>query len=117
MVFPLSAEPLPGGLLMEILEMNYFLAVARYENIHRASEKLHISPGALSKAVSRLEEELGKKLFTREGRNIRLTDSGNLLVQRASEIVQLEELSKLEIVGHKGSIHAVIAGPEILLSQ
>lgn len=102
---------------MEIYELRYFLAVANSENIHRASETLRVSPGSLSKAITRLEDELSIKLFNREGRNIRLTDSGRLLRQRASEIVQLEESSKLEILGAKGSIHAVIAGAEILLSQ
>lgn len=102
---------------MEIFELKYFLAVAGGENIHRASEKLHVSPGSLSKAIARLEDELGIKLFSREGRNIRLTASGKILEQRASEIVQLEESSKLEILGAKGSLHAVIAGAEVLLSH
>lgn len=102
---------------MDITELRYFLAVARVENIHRASEKLHVSPGSLSKAISRLEGELEIKLFSREGRNIRLTETGKILERRASEIIQLEESSKLELRGTKGSIHAVIAGPEILLSQ
>ena len=102
---------------MEIFELRYFLAVASSENIHRASEKLHVSPGSLSKAIARLEDELGIKLFSREGRNIRLTESGRILERRGSEIVHLEESSKLEILGARGSIHAVIAGAEILLSQ
>ena len=102
---------------MEMIEMRYFLAVARAENIHKAAGELHISPGALSKAVSRLESELGVGLFSREGRGIRLTDHGRLLQRRASEIVHLEESSRTEISGHRGTIHVVIAGPEILLSN
>ncbi len=102
---------------MEIFELRYFLAVARDENLHRASEKLHISPPSLSKAIDRLESELSVSLFTREGRNIRLTDHGRLFQKRASEIVQLAESARLELAGHQGSIHVVIAGPEILLSE
>lgn len=102
---------------MEIFELRYFLGVARYENIHRASEKLNVSPGSLSKAITRLEDELAIKLFNREGRNIKLTDQGRLLQRRASEIVQLEESTKLEIVGLQGTLQVVIAGPEILLSK
>jgi DNA-binding transcriptional LysR family regulator len=102
---------------MEIYELRYFLGVAREENIHRASEKLHVSPASLSKAVSRLENELSVSLFSREGRNIRLTDHGRLFQKRASEIVQLEEAARLELSGHEGGIQVVIAGPEILLSQ
>lgn len=102
---------------MEIFELRYFLGVARHENIHRASEKLNVSPGSLSKAITRLEEELSIKLFHREGRNIKLTDQGRLLQRRASEIVQLEESAKIEVAGLQGSIQIVIAGPEILLSK
>jgi DNA-binding transcriptional LysR family regulator len=103
--------------IMEIFELRYFLGVARFENIHRASEKLNVSPGSLSKAITRLEEELQIKLFHREGRNIKLTDQGRHLQKRASEIVRLEESAKIEVSGHLGTIQVVIAGPEILLSK
>ena len=102
---------------MEIFELRYFLGVAQHENIHRAAERLHVSPGSLSKAISRIEGELGTKLFSREGRNIRLTAQGVLLQKHASEIVQLEESTRLAVSGHRGSIRVVIAGAEILLSK
>lgn len=102
---------------MEIFELRYFLGVARFENIHRASEKLNVSPGSLSKAIARLEEELQVKLFHREGRNIKLTDQGLHLQKRASEIVQLEETTKVEVGGHPGTLQIVLVGPEILLSK
>ena len=97
--------------------MRYFLGVARHENIHRASKDLGISPGSLSKAVSRLEEELQVKLFERIGRNIKLTDHGQVLKARASQIVQLESAAKLEISGTEGQISVNIAGPEVLLAK
>ncbi len=102
---------------METFELRYFLGVARSENIHTASEELHVSPGSLSKAITRLEEELSVKLFSREGRNIRLTDHGRLLQKRASEIVQLEESTRLELAGAKGSIQVIISGSEALLGH
>lgn len=102
---------------MEIFELRYFLGVARDENLHRASEKLHVSPASLSKAIARLEDELSVTLFSREGRNIRLTDHGRLFQKRASEIVQLEEAARLELAGHEGQIQIVLAGPEILLAE
>ena len=102
---------------MEIFELRYFLGVARFENIHRASEKLRVSPASLSKAIGRLEDELAIKLFNRDGRNIKLTDQGRLLQRRASEIVRLEEDTRTEVGGHQGTLQVVIAGPEILLSK
>lgn len=97
--------------------MRYFLGVAQTQNIHKASEELHVSPGSLSKAIARLEEELSVKLFSREGRNIRLTEHGKLLQKRASEIIQLEEATRLELAGVEGSIQVQIAGAEILLAN
>lgn len=97
--------------------MRYFLGVAKTQNIHEASEELHVSTGSLSKAIARLEEELSVKLFNREGRGIRLTEEGRLLQRRASEIIQLEESTRLELSGAKGTIQVRIAGAEILLSH
>jgi DNA-binding transcriptional LysR family regulator len=102
---------------METFEMRYFLGVARTQNIHKASEELHVSPGSLSKAITRLEEELQVKLFSREGRNIRLTEQGKFLQRRASEIIQLEESTRLELAGVQGAIQVQIAGAEILLAN
>lgn len=102
---------------MEIFELRYFFEVAKYENIHRASEKLYVSPGSLSKAISRIEAELNVSLFIRDGRNIKLTDQGLLLKIRAGQIIQLEESVRMEISGHKGQIQMVLAGPEVLLSK
>lgn len=102
---------------METFELHYFLGVAKYENIHRASERLNVSPGSLSKAITRIEGELGVKLFTREGRNIRLTDQGRHLQLRASQIIQLEEATKVEILGHQNQLQVVISGPEVFLSR
>jgi DNA-binding transcriptional LysR family regulator len=99
---------------MEIFELRYFLAVAKDENVHRASESLHVSPGSLSKAISRLEEELGINLFYRQGRNIRLTPEGIALKKRASLIVQLEEDAKIELGGQRGTLNVVISAEEIL---
>lgn len=102
---------------MELYELKYFLGVARFENIHRAAEKLNVSTGSLSKAISRLEGELSVKLFLRERRNIKLTDQGRLLQKKASEMIQLEESLKLEVTGHPGTLQVIIAGPEIFISK
>lgn len=101
---------------MELFELRYFLEVAKLENIHRASERLNVSPGSLSKAIARLENELDVLLFQREGRSIKITNEGKLLKIRAEELLKLEHKTKQEITGKEGNIHAIICGPEILLS-
>jgi LysR family transcriptional activator of glutamate synthase operon len=102
---------------MEIFELRYFLGVAKYENIHKASDELNISVSSLSKTISRLEEELQIKLFERIGRNIQLTSHGQLLKIRASLIVQLEADAKLELTGADGQLAIKLAGPEVLLTK
>ena len=59
---------------MDIRSLRYFLAVAREENMTRAAELLHVTQPTLSKTLKSLEEEFGKKLFTRRSFSIRLTD-------------------------------------------
>ncbi len=102
---------------MELYELKYFLGVAKFENIHRASEKLNVSTASLSKAVARLEEELGVNLFLRERRNIKLTPQGRVLQKRAAEMLHFEESIRFELSGHPGSLQIIIAGSEILLAK
>ena len=64
---------------MELRTMRYFLAVAREENMTRAAEILHVTQPTLSKQLKSLEDELGKKLFTRHSFSIQLTEEGVLL--------------------------------------
>ena len=102
---------------MEIFELRYFVSVAQNENIHRASEKLHVSPAALSKAVARLESELGVKLFVRLGRNIKLSAPGLLLQQKATEMLRLEAQARFELGKTPDEVQVVMAGSEILLAK
>ena len=50
---------------MEIRVLNYFLMVAREENITKAASLLHLSQPTLSRQLIQLEEELGVSLFHR----------------------------------------------------
>ena len=83
---------------MEIRTLRYFLAVAREENMSRAAELLHVTQPTLSKALKALEEELGKKLFTRKSFSIRLTDEGMLLRDRAEDLVTMADKIEKEFL-------------------
>ena len=76
---------------MELRTMRYFLAVAREENMTRAAELLHVTQPTLSKQLKSLEEELGKKLFTRHSFSIQLTEEGILLRKRAEDLVKMAD--------------------------
>ena len=83
---------------MEIRTLRYFLAVAREENMTRAAEALHVTQPTLSKAMKALENELGKKLFTRHSFSITLTDEGHLLRNRAEDLVGMADKIEQEFV-------------------
>ena len=83
---------------MEIRTLRYFLAVAREENMTRAAEILHVTQPTLSKQLKSLEEELGKKLFTRHSFSIKLTDEGILLRDRAEDLVQMADKIEQEFL-------------------
>ena len=83
---------------MEIRILRYFLAVAREENMTKAAEMLHVTQPTLSKALKVLEEELGKKLFTRHSFSIRLTEEGVLLRNRAEDLVSMADRIEKEFI-------------------
>ena len=82
---------------MEFRILEYFLVVAREENITKAAEELHITQPTLSRQLLDLEKELGKKLFVRGKRKTQLTEDGWLLRKRAIEIVEMVSKAKSEI--------------------
>lgn len=70
---------------MEIRALQYFLAVAREENMTEAANLLHVTQPTLSRQIADLEAELGKRLFVRTNRNTILTEEGMHLRQRAEK--------------------------------
>lgn len=79
---------------MNLTNLSYFLKVAEKEHMTQAAEELHITQPALSRAISNLEQELGVRLFEREGKNIALNENGIILQSAAKRI--FEELDSLE---------------------
>lgn len=89
---------------MELRVLEYFLAVAREQNITRAAEYLHITQPTLSRQLSDLEGELGKQLFIRGKRKITLTDDGLFLRKKAEEIVTLAQRTEAQMKGSGTSV-------------
>jgi LysR family nitrogen assimilation transcriptional regulator len=98
---------------MDARALRYFQAVVEFGSYSRASEFLRISQPAISRQVDRLEQELGKRLFVRNGLGATPTDAGRLLFERSQPILRQLEDAAAEIKsgagGATGSI--VIAIP------
>ncbi|QRE78078.1 LysR family transcriptional regulator [Methylobacterium aquaticum] len=60
-------------------QVRYFLAVAEHLNFTRAAERLHVAQPSLTRAIQKLEDELGGPLFRRERANTHLTELGRLM--------------------------------------
>jgi DNA-binding transcriptional LysR family regulator len=73
---------------MDIRQLEYFVQAARLNSFSRAAESLYITQPTISKMIRNLEIELGADLFYREGKSIRLTDAGELLLVKAQNIVE-----------------------------
>lgn len=94
---------------MELRVLQYFLTVAREENITRAAQYLHITQPTLSRQLMHLEENLGVKLFVRSNHNIILTDEGMLLKRRAEEMLDLYTKTKEELSNNNQDLCGKIA--------
>ncbi len=71
---------------MELYQIRYFLAVADTLNFTRASERSFISQPALTKAIQRLEETVGGRLFDRTKNAVQLTELGRVMLPNFRQI-------------------------------
>ncbi|MBN2222006.1 MAG: LysR family transcriptional regulator [Vallitaleaceae bacterium] len=76
---------------MELLQLRYFMIVAKYENMSKAAKELFIAQPAVSQSIARLEKELGLELFVREGKKIQLNEAGKKLQKKIPKLMKAYE--------------------------
>ena len=69
--------------------LHYFWVVAKESHLTRAAERLHVSQSAVSTQLRQLEAALGHDLFEREGRSLKLTEAGGVVLGYAESIFDL----------------------------
>ena len=96
-------------IILDIRVLEYFLMVAREENITKAAGLLHVTQPTLSRQLMQLEEELGTKLFERTNHSVILTNEGMLFRRRAQDIVSLAEKAKSEVAQNEDTLTGIIS--------
>jgi DNA-binding transcriptional LysR family regulator len=83
---------------MDTLELiKTFREVARRGSFSMAAQNLDVSKANVSKYVAELESRLGVRLLNRSTRTVSLTDAGSLLLERSEPLVEMIELTRLEL--------------------
>jgi DNA-binding transcriptional LysR family regulator len=87
---------------VNLVHLKVLAAVARHGSVTEAAKELHYSQPSVSHHLSRLEAATGAKLVQRVGRGIRLTPEGQLLANRATEIVGRVDAATKELAAQVG---------------
>src|SRR5690349_12456388 len=85
---PTQANP------MEMNQIRYFLAVCNTLNFTRAAEQCNVTQPALTRAIHKLEEEMGGLLFRRERKLTHMTDLGNLVRPQLEQILKQSQQAR-----------------------
>lgn len=94
---------------MELAQLEYFRVVARTEHVTAAAEELGITQPALSRAMSRLEGELGVALFDHRGRSIKLNRYGAAFLRQVERALGAIEEGRRELIDLSDRDAGVIA--------
>ena len=93
---------------MDLRQLRYFLHVAAFGSVSKASVFLHVAQPAVSRTIRNLEAELGVSLFERHGRGVRLTEPGADLIVRAEGIFRDVENARQEVMAHADVIEGTV---------
>ena len=88
--------------MLDVNRLRVIDAVARHGSVTAAAKELHYSQPSVTHHLARLEAETGAQLLQRVGRGIRLTPAGQLLADRAAEIIGRIDAADAELSAHVG---------------
>lgn len=88
--------------MLDVTRLRVLAAVARHGSVTEAANQLGYAQPSVSHHLARLEAETGARLFQRVGRGIRLTAAGQLLAERAEEILGRIAATETELAEYTG---------------
>lgn len=94
--------------MVEVHELQIFIAAAEEENFSAAARKLHLSQPAISFQIQALEQRLNVQLFQRTGRRIALTEAGRDLLPMARELISLSSRIEETMCAQQGIVKGQI---------
>ncbi len=94
---------------MNFDELRLFVHLTRSLHFGRTSQQCHVSPSALSRAIQRLEQQIGQPLFERDNRRVELTRAGAQLQQFASSVLSQWEQVASELTPNAQRLRGTIS--------
>ena len=99
---------------MNTEELKTFIFLSKVKNFTLAAEKLHVAQSTVTNRISELEKEVGKRLFSRGAKTVKLTEAGEIFLRYAERILELQatsidEISALSAHSRKFSVGAINA--------
>ena len=88
--------------MLDLVRLRVLAAVAQTGSITAAAKQLHYTQPSVSHHIAKLEAETGAALLQRVGRGVRLTPTGQLLADRALEIIGRVDAAAAELSAHVG---------------
>lgn len=86
--------------VIETRRLRTLRAVADHGTVTAAAAALHLTPSAVSQQLIALEHEVGHRLFTRDGRGVRLTAVGKIMLAHANEVLAQLERAEAEVAAY-----------------
>jgi DNA-binding transcriptional LysR family regulator len=88
--------------MLDVTRLRVLVAVARHGSVTAAARALQYAQPSVSHHLSRLEAETGSQLIQRVGRGVRLTEAGQMLAERAEEILGRLDAAEAELATYTG---------------